>query len=115
MSKVIYVDADVLRFDDRSELSSHHEHECCESHYLSFADSKLSDFEGLDFNLSSPNFFEKVEGYGIRLLPTNGHPISVPGYGSNNGYYSHELTLVLERADKTTAKFDISDCQDISY
>ena len=111
MSKVVYVDADVLRFDDGSELSSSHESDCCESHYLSFADSKLFDFEGLDFNLSSPDFFEKVEGYGIRLLPTNGHPISVPGYGYNNGYYSHELMLVLERGGKSTARFDVSECQ----
>lgn len=114
MVKVIYVDADVLRFDDGSELSSSHESDCCESHYLSFADSKLSDFDGLNFDLSSSDFFEKVEGFGIRLLPTNGHPISVPGYGYNNGYYSAELTLVLERANKTTTKFDVTDCQVIS-
>ena len=113
MVKVVYVDDDVLRFDDGSELSSSHESDCCESHYLSFAESTLFDFEGLDFDLSSSDFFEKVEGYGIRLLPTNGHPVSIPGYGYNNGYYSSELTLVLTRPDSTT-KFDVTDCQVIS-
>ena len=86
----------------------------------------MADFEGLEFDLSGDlaaydlalvGFFERVEGYGIRLLPINGHPVSVPGYGYNNGYYSSHLTLVLERPDKTgwgvTYYFDISKCQDI--
>lgn len=47
-----------------------------------------------------------------RNYPTDGHPVSVPGYGYNNGYYSANLTLVLGRPDATT-KFDISECQDI--
>lgn len=112
MAKVIYVDQNVLRFDDKSELSSDHYQDCCEHHYLDFSHHSMAEFEGLEFDLSSPSFFEKVDGYGIRLLSTNGHPVSVPGYGYNNGYYSHNLTLILERPDSTT-KFDISECQDI--
>lgn len=110
MVKVIYVDKDVIRFDDKSELSSDHDQDCCEHHFLDFSQHSMSEFENLEFDLSSSRFFEKVEDYGIRLLPTNGHPISVPGYGYNNGYYSTQLILVLERPDSTT-KFDISDCQ----
>lgn len=112
MAKVVYVDEGVLRFDDGSKLYSEHESDCCESHYLSFADLSLPDFEGLDFDLWSPDFFEKVDGYGIRLRPVDGHSISVPGYGYNNGYYSSNLTLVLKREESTTT-FDISECQDI--
>ena len=113
MVKVIYVDKDVVRFDDQSELSSDHDQDCCEHHYLDFSGHSLSDFEGLEFDLSSPDFFEKVEDYGIRLLPVNGHPISVPGYGYNNGYYSANLTLVLERPSGTTT-FDITECQEVN-
>lgn len=112
MNKVVYVDSGVLRFDDKSELYSEHESDCCESHYLSFEGLSWSDFEGLEFDLSSPAFFEKVEGFGIRLLPVNGHPISVPGYGYNNGYYSSDLTLVLDRPGSST-KFDITECQEM--
>lgn len=111
MSKVIYVDEDCLRFDDKSELTSYHYQDCCERHYISFADLSLADFEGLDFDLDG-EFFEKVPDYGIRLLPANGHPVSVPGYGYNNGYYSSELTLVLTRPD-SKKEFDITDCQEI--
>lgn len=112
MNKVIYVNNDVVRFDDKSELYSDHDQDCCEHHYLDFSQLSLSDFDGLEFDLSSPSFFEKVEGYGIRLIPINGHPISVPGYGSNNGYYSANLTLILERPSSFT-KFDITECQNI--
>ena len=110
--KVIYVDEDLLRFDDGSELYSEHTTDCCESHYLSFKDLSLLDFEGLDFEISSDDFFEKVEGYGIRLVPVNGHAVSVPGYGYNNGYYSSKLDLVLEKSG-TKKEFDVSECQDI--
>lgn len=110
--KVIYIDEDLLRFSDKSELYSEHDTDCCEQHYLSFKDLSLSDFEGLLFDLSSDNFFEKVDGYGIRLVPVNGHPVSVPGYGYNNGYYSSKLELVLEKDGKKKL-FDISECQDI--
>lgn len=113
MNKVIYVDKDVLRFDDKSELYSDHDQDCCESHYLSFEGQTLADFSGLEFDLSSDAFFERVDGFGIRLVPVSGHAISVPGYGYNNGYYSSNLTLVLQRPDATT-KFDVSDCQVIN-
>lgn len=112
-SKVVDVNEDVLTFDDGSTLTSDHEQDCCEQHYLCFKDLSLKDFEGLAFDLSSENFFERVEDYGIRLLPINGQPVSVPGYGSNNGYYSHELLLVLTKADGSTETFDISECQDV--
>lgn len=112
MAKVVLVTSDYLQFDDRSQLYSDHVSDCCERHWLAFNDLSISDFEGLDFDLSGPDFFEKIEGFGIRLVPTNGHPVSVPGYGSNNGYYSSNLTLVLKK-EGFRAEFDISECQEI--
>lgn len=113
MKKVTHVNEDGLVFEDGTSLYSDHDSDCCEHHYLSFADLSLSDFEGLEFDLSSDAFFERVEDYGIRLLPVNGQPVSVPGYGYNNGYYSANLTLVLEK-DKATTKYDITECQVIT-
>jgi hypothetical protein len=109
--KVIYVDSDMIRFEDKSELYSGHDQDCCESHYLTFKDLNLTDFEGLDFDLSSDTFFERVADYGVRLLPTNGQPVSVPGYGYNNGYYSSNLSLVLDRPPHEKRIFNISECQ----
>jgi len=113
MAKVVYIDRDVIRFNDRSELSSDHNQDCCEHHYLDFSNLTFSDFEGLDFDLSTPDFFERVPDYGIRLIPVNGFPVSVPGYGSNNGYYSHKLALVVELPNKTL-RYDITECQEVN-
>jgi len=74
----------------------------------------LADFDGLEFDLSSDYFFERIEGYGIALTPLAGHPVRIPGYGSNNGYYSADLTLVLRDVTGFKKVFDITECQEIT-
>lgn len=106
-TKVKSVTDSGITFENGIELYSDHNQDCCENHYLHFADLKLEDFEGLEFDLSGESFFERVEDYGIRLIPVNGHPISVPGYGYNNGYYGSNIDLCL--SDGRT--FDVSNCQ----
>lgn len=108
--KVIKVDSYGLEFDNGLYLTSEHQQDCCESHYLSLKDLSLSDFEDLEFDLTSDNFFERIDGYGIALKPLIGHPVRIPGYGSNNGYYSSNLDLVLTR-NHFVKIFDISKCQ----
>jgi hypothetical protein len=112
MSRVIEINENLL-FDDGSELYSEHDQDCCESHYLSFDDLTLSDFDGLDFDLDG-KFFEEVPDFGIRLISLDGRVIPIPGYGSNNGYYSSNLSLILARGNYIK-EFNISDCQDISW
>lgn len=109
--KVTKVNSDELVFEGDITLSSYHSQDCCESHYLSFSDLTLDDFNGLEFDLSNDNFFNRVEGYGIELIPIEGHPIRIPGYGSNNGYYSSNLDLVL-KGNRFERTFDITECQD---
>jgi len=112
MARVIKVEKKMLYFDDGRRLFSDHIKDCCEDHYLDFSNLTLEDFEGLEFDLNNDNFFEKVEGYGIRLIPKNGFPVSVPGYGYNNGHYTTNLTLII--AKKYIEKeYDITECQDI--
>jgi hypothetical protein len=112
--KVVEVDSESLIFDNGVRLYSNHDTDCCESHWLCFNDLSLEDFEGLEFDLSNDSFFERVNGYGIALKPIFGHPVRVPGYGSNNGYYSSELELIVSNRNDFTKTFDISECQDIS-
>ncbi len=111
---VVEVSDYYIKFSNGYRLLDHHYQDCCESHYLDFSHLSLSDFEGLEFDLSSPDtLFEKVVDFGIRLTPTNGHPVFVPGYASNNGYYSSNLYLVLrDDKGKTVWKVDISECQE---
>lgn len=107
--------SDGLVFDDHIMLYSDHEQDCCEVHYLSFSDLTLEDFEGLEFDLTSDSFFERIEDYGIALIPIVGHPIRIPGYGSNNGYYGSNIDLVIEVNHKVFKRFDVSECQSIEY
>jgi len=111
--KVIKIDSDSLEFDNGITLSSNHDSNCCESHFLSLADLTLQDFEGLEFNLNNDDFFERIEDYGIALKPINGFPVRIPGYGFNNGYYSSKLELTLS-GNGINKKYDISECQDIN-
>jgi hypothetical protein len=113
MSKVIEIDKKyygTLIFDDGHKLTSDHCSVCCEIHYLNFEDLELSDFEGLEFDLSNENFFKKIDGYGIELLPINGHSVRVAGMGSNNGYYGTNIDLVLEN-EGSKKIYDVTECQ----
>ncbi len=110
MSKIVKISTYEVEFDDGYVLSSDHSQECCESHYLWFRDIALNEVKDLDFDLSSSNWFRRIENYGIVLISRQGITVKVPGYASNNGYYSADLFLVL-RKGKEERIFDISWCQ----
>ena len=48
-ARVVQVDYYEIRFDNGYVLSSDHDQDCCESHYLSFGDLSLEDFDRMDF------------------------------------------------------------------
>ena len=108
--KVIRVSIEDIVFSNGQILGSEHCQDCCESHYLSFEGLTLEELDGMLFDLDG-EFFEKVDGYGIRLKPLNNHPVSVPGYGYNNGYYGTDLNLVLSGGGLPRKEFDVSECQ----
>ena len=112
-AKVIKIDSDSIEFEGGVVLTSKHDQDCCERHYLSCSDLTMEDFDGLEFDLSTDTFFNRIEDYGIELVPIKGHSVKIPGYGSNNGYYSSNLDLILngEGFERT---YDISECQDIN-
>lgn len=109
--KVVKVGEFHLEFENEVVLGSDHDQDCCENHYLSFKDLTLRDFEGLEFDLEG-NFFNRIAGYGIELVPVQGFSVKVPGYGSNNGYYSSNLSLYVV-GKGFSRSFEISECQDI--
>lgn len=109
--KVIKIDDNSIEFENGIQLYSYHDQDCCENHYLSFTDLNITDFDRLEFDLTTDDFFKRIEGYGIELIPIKGHSVKIPGYGSNNGYYSSDLDLILTNRKNFNKKFDISDCQ----
>lgn len=76
--KVVKIDSDVLVFDNGMKLYSDHNQICCESHYLCMQDLTLDEFNGLEFDLSNDDFFERIEGYGIALKPKKWTPHQNP-------------------------------------
>jgi len=113
--KVIKIDSDFLEFDNGVVLTSEHESDCCESHFLSFNDLDIKDFDDLEFDLDSDEFFTRIEDYGISLNPIKGFPVRIAGYGNNNGYYSSELTLnIMNEDNKLFKSYDITECQNIT-
>lgn len=109
--KVLSLDSEGIYLENDYSIYSIHDRECCENHWLAFDSLEFSEIEDALFDFDKP-WFEKVEGYGIKLLPVNMHPISIPGYGDNNGYYSSNLTLVLSHPTEIK-EFDIEECQDL--
>ena len=109
-TSVIEVTDEHIKFDNGIELTSYHDQDCCENHYIDFSYVNMSDFEGLKFDLSADKWFNKIENYGIELVPIEGWGVRIPGYGSNNGYYSSNLVLSLSDG----RSFDISECQEIT-
>lgn len=109
--KVIKVSQESIEFEDGIKLYSEHDKDCCEEHWLSFEHLTMDDFEGLKFNLTNDKFFNRIVGYGIELVPIEGHSIRVPGYGSNNGYYSDSLSLTLSDDKDFRKVYNITECQ----
>lgn len=108
---VQFVNNDGIMFTDGNYLTSEHQSDCCEHHYISFENLDIKDFEGLVFNLSTDKFLERIDGYGIALHPIAGLPIRVPGYGYNNGCYGTNIDLVLNNKGNTIKTWDVSECQ----
>lgn len=111
--KVVNINGDVLEFENGVRLYSDHAQDCCEHHYLCLEDLTMEDFDGLEFDLSSDDFFNRIEDYGIELIPVKGHSVKIPGYGYNNGYYSSNIDLVVTDG-KITKIYDVSECQKIA-
>ena len=110
--KVVKIENGELVFENGTRLLSNHDQDCCEWHYLDFADLDVSDFDGLEFDLTNDNFFNRIEDYGIELKPIKGHSVKVPGYGSNNGYYGSDIDLIIADINSKTVKsYDVSECQ----
>ena len=104
--KVIKIDSDSIEFENGIQLYSDHDQDCCESHYLDFSDLTIEDFENLEFDLTNDDFFNRIEGYGIELVPVNGFSVKIPGYASNNGYYSSNLSLIVTDNKQFNKFFD---------
>ena len=114
ITKIKKIDKQGISFDNGMYLTSYHDEDCCENHYLEFGDLVEEDWKDLEFDLSNDDFFTRIPDYGIQLNAKNNFPLRIPGYGSNNGYYSDNLSLVLSEPEKEDRTFDVTECQVVS-
>lgn len=110
MHSIVDINNDEIVFDSGYVMRSDHHSDCCESHWLDFSQVSMDDVDGLLFDLDSDTFFERVPDAGIRLIPTNGLPVFIPGYADNNGFYSDNLYLVIDK-NGIHAEWDVRECQ----
>jgi hypothetical protein len=111
--KVVNIGSDAIEFENGVKLYSNHDSDCCESHELTLSDLTMADFEGLEFDLTNDGFFNRIPDYGIELIPLQGHSVKIAGHGYNNGYYSDQLDMIIEKDGKEIKRYDITECQDI--
>lgn len=111
--KVINIGSNVIEFENKVKLYSNHDSDCCESHELTLTDLTMTDFEGLEFDLTNDGFFNRIPNYGIELIPLHGHSVKIAGHGYNNGYYSDQLDMMIEKDGNVIKRYDITECQNI--
>lgn len=112
--KVLKIDQYEIEFENGFKLCSEHNQDCCETHSLSLSDLTLKDFAGLEFDLLKDDFFKRIDGYGIELVPIKGHSVKIAGHGMNNGYYSSDMRLVIIDGKGFRKEYDITECQVIN-
>lgn len=116
--KIKQIDEDEIVFDNNYELRYYHEQDCCESVYADFEMLKnynVSVKTGKNINIKEIEFVETLEllidgvpGAGFNIISIIGEKFFIPCYNEQNGYYSSNLELILDKG-KTQEIMDISE------
>lgn len=106
--KIIKVTEDCILFDNGFELTSYHEHDCCEEHYVDFTSINGQGWEDKEFpetlkglvKLENIEYgkeaFHDYDGYSFcNIVDKKGNVYVLNIYNSNNGYYSNDVDLLM--------------------
>lgn len=104
--KIVKIDSDGLLFDNGVVISDFHDQDCCEHVYADWKALKDQPVMDEEFN---DIVIEKVAGSGFRLIAANKNAYFVPCYNCQNGYYSSDLELIVQKG-RSRITIDISDC-----
>ena len=106
MAKIICAEDNLLKFDDGTTIVGDHDQDCCEYNYADFA--QLDDIaKNYDFD-TSKLMFESIDGSGFRFGDHPSRMFFVPCYSDQNGYYTDEIEIFLNRERKLV--FDCEEC-----
>ena len=88
--KIVEVTSRHVLFSDRSEISYHHEQDCCEVNYADFSQLEEAAY-GYEFHKELR--FEVVPRAGFRFGDKR-RMFFVPCYSDQNGYYSDSIEIL---------------------
>ena len=94
--KIWQVDETGIEFYDGMKITSYHHADCCEQNY---ADYEQLDDLAKSYDFKFPLKFETVDGSGFRFGDEK-RMFFVPCYSEQNGYYSSEITILLDGREK---------------
>ena len=117
--KIKEINEEKIVFDNGYELEYYHEQDCCEHVYADFEvlkDYNVSTKTGKTINIKDIDFKETLVGLidgikeqGFNMISKIEEKFFIPCYNSQNGYYSSNLRLILNK-EKGKEIMDISDC-----
>lgn len=107
--KITKVLEEQLEFDNGTVLTSYHDQDCCEEHYVEFTSIIGQGWEGKDFpetlvdmvvkKPKEKTFFDDVDNEKwnsfVEIKDKQGNKYTLTIYNKNNGYYAIDVTLVL--------------------
>ena len=116
--KIKEIKQDKIIFDNGYVLEYYHDQDCCERVYAEFEAIKnynVSTKTGKMINLKEIEFceifdelIEGIKKMGFNLVSKIGEKFFVPCYNEQYGYYSSDLTLILNKGNQKEEK-DITD------
>lgn len=116
--KIKQIDEDEIIFDNNYKLKYYHKQDCCENVYADFEMLKnynVSVKTGKNIKIKEIEFVETLEllidgvpGAGFNIISIIGEKFFIPCYNEQNGYYSSNLELILDKG-KTQEIMDISE------
>ncbi len=91
-----------ITLPDGTTISDSHSQECCEEVFADWPEDIEEDLKSLGVNYDSLEI-QFIEEFGVKI---NG--ISVPCYNRQNGYYSDQLWMLVEKEGKKPVVFDLT-------
>ena len=120
-----FIGEEKIVFDNGTIMQSFHCHDCCENHWAEL--SKLKEYNinpktGDNIDIMQIEFPENIhehlillEDEGFNIVAKDGSKYFVPGYGENNGYYSTDITLIINYPNGKKIEVDLTKCQKIDW
>lgn len=98
--RVVEIADDWIMFDNGIKIRHYHDQDCCENVYADWPALRITDI--------MQKVFKEIVIKGVPEIGILINGYLVPCYNEQNGYYSDELELIIERAAGVSDRVDVS-------